>query len=456
MTIRNQISGQFSIIVASILTVFSLVIYGLSANYRQEEFYERLKKQARTTVRLLIDVQEVDSTLLKIIDRNSESALIDEQVMVFDKNNQLIYSNIDDKALAYQREWLDQVRTEKDLETHDGDNELIGLLFESTNGQVVALASAYDQFGRSKLRNLALTLGWGWLAGIGLTVVLGFFFAGRSLQPIASINQQIQRITANDLRQRLDEGNRQDEIDQLAINFNQVLSRLALAFEQQRSFVAHASHELRTPLATMKSDVQLALRRPLSEDQLRAVLQTMLPDIDRLSGLTNSLLLMARTLDNIDQMAFGPLRLDEIVFAAQEELQMAKPAYRVDIRYDQFPDSEADTQLHGNENLLQQVVFNLLDNACKYSANHWAEVLLSYDSTGCQLAVRDVGVGISAEDQAHIFEPFYRAQRTLGYEGFGIGLSICHRIITLHQGQLTLKSQLGEGSTFTVWLPRRP
>lgn len=455
MTIRNQISGQFSFIVASILTVFSLTVYIISADFREEEFYDRLKQQARTTARLLIEVQEVDIPLLKIIDQNKVSALVNEQVLVFDQTDQLVYSSIDDTLTHYQPEWLAQIREEGEWESHTGDAELIGLVIRQGDKAYTVMASAYDQFGRSKLRYLAFTLFWGWLAGIGVTVMLGFFFAGRSLRPIARINQQIQTITAQDLRQRLDEGRRQDEIDQLAVNFNQVLARLELAFEQQRSFVSHASHELRTPLATLKSDVQLALRRTRSADELRGVLQTMLPDIDRLSALTNSLLMLARTLENGSSMLISTVRIDEVVFAAQEELLQAYPAYQVDVQYVLLPEAEADTEVLGNESLLKRVLYNLLDNACKYSANHRAEVQISYDQRSVQLAVRDEGIGVPPEEEERIFDLFYRTDQSRNYEGFGIGLSICRRIIELHQGRLTLQSTPGVGSTFTVQLPRQ-
>jgi two-component system, OmpR family, sensor histidine kinase ArlS len=454
MTIRTQISVQFSLIVASILTAFSLTIYAISAHYRQEEVYERLKRQARTTARLLIEVQEVDDKLLRLIDQNSVSAWVDEQVLVFGQNNRLLYSSVEERTVRYRAEWLAHTRQAGNWEAHDGDRELVGLRFGYEGRQYVVLASAYDQFGKDKQRNLALTLLWGWLAGLVITGVLGHFFAGRSLQPITRINRQIQTITAHDLRRRLDEGRRRDEIEQLAVNFNQVLTRLELAFEQQRSFIAHASHELRTPLTTLKSDVQLALRRPLTAEALRQVLGTMLPDIDRLSALINSLLLLARTLENIHQMALSPVRLDEIAFAAQEELRQAQPSYQVEVQYGQLPDTDTDTEIPGNEALLRRVVYNLLDNACKYAQPHRAELRISYDSAGCWLTVRDEGIGIDAAEQARIFEPFYRTPRSRTYEGFGIGLSVCRRIVELHRGRLTVVSEVGQGSTFTLWLSK--
>lgn len=453
MTIRNRIALQFSLIVASILIVFSVLIYLVSATYRREEFYERLKNKARTTVRFLIEVKEVDQNLLKIIDRNTLTALMDEKVLIFDARNRLIYSSVDDQVIHYRAALLDEVRTRKEVETFSDHNELIGLLYRQNGSDLVVLASAYDQFGKSKLDNLRLTLGWGLLVGLGTTIGLGIFFAGQSLGPINRINQQVSTITARNLQQRLDEGNRQDEIARLAINFNHVLERLHQAFEQQRSFVSHASHELRTPLAALKSEIQLGLRRPLSVVEHEEILRNLMSDTDRLIRLTNSLLFLARTLETSNQVPFQPLRLDDIVFLAKDELVGAKPTYRISVDYQNIPETDTDTVINGNEELLKQVLLNLFDNACKYAPDQTAQVQISTDTRLCRIIIQDQGIGISDADRLHIFEPFYRAQNALGYEGFGIGLSISVKLIELHQGTLTVTSQPGQGSTFTVSLP---
>ncbi|MBD2752226.1 sensor histidine kinase [Spirosoma validum] len=453
MTIRNRIALQFSLIVASILIVFSILIYFVSATYRREEFYDRLKNKARTTVRFLIEVKEVDRELLKIIDRNTLTALIDEKVLIFDARNRLIYSSVDDQVIHYQTALLDEVRQQKDVETFSGSNELIGLLYQQNGQDLVVLASAYDKFGKSKLDNLRLTLGWGLLAGLSITIGLGIFFAGQSLRPISQINQQVSTITARNLQQRLDEGNRQDEIARLAMNFNDVLQRLQQAFEQQRSFVSHASHELRTPLAALKSEIQLGLRRPLTVTEHSEILANLMVDTDRLINLTNSLLLLARTMETSHQVSFQPIRIDDVIFVAKDELTGAKPTYRVEVDYTNIPDTETETVVKGNEDLLKQVLLNLFDNACKYSSDHTAQVRISTNERHCQITIQDRGIGMSDDDVRRIFEPFYRAQNALGFEGFGIGLSISAKLIELHQGTLTVDSKLGEGSTFIISLP---
>ena len=453
MNIKTRIALQFSLMVASILLVFSVIIYVISATYRQEEFYERLKNKARTTVRFLIEVNEVDKKLLKIIDRNTLTALYDEKVLIFNERNQLIYSSVDDQVIHFKPSLLQLVRNYGEIETHSDENELVGILYSDGTQRLVVLASAYDKFGRSKLQNLGQTLGWGFVIGIGLTVALGIFFAGQSLEPINRINQQVQTITARNLRQRLDEGKRRDEIDQLALNFNAVLDRLEQAFDQQRSFVSHASHELRTPLAALKSEIQLGLRRQLTANEYAQILTNLEEDTDRLIGLTNSLLLLARTLENISQVPLSSVRMEDVIFEACDELRSAHPHYQVTVDYANLPESEVATLINGKAELLKRVILNLLDNACKYSTDHKAAVSIATTASSCQIAIMDNGIGIPPEEQEKIFTPFTRASNSFGYEGFGMGLSICRRIVELHQGKLTVKSQINQGSTFFLELP---
>ena len=453
MTIRHRIAGQFSLIVASILITFSILIYLTSATYRQEEFYERLKRKARTTVRFLIEVKEIDQDMLKIIDHNTLSALMNEKVLIFDKGNRLIYSSVDDEVIHYQTALLDQVRQQQELEMHDKENELVGLHYTEQGQSLVVLASAYDQFGKSKIANLRQTLLWGLLGGIGLTVCLGLFFAGNSLKPISLIYQQVKTITSTNLRQRLNEGNRQDEIDQLAIILNQVLEQLERAFAQQRSFVSHASHELRTPLTALKSEIQLGLRRRLSSEEYEVVLGNLMGDTDRLIDLSNSLLLLARTLDDGGLINFASLRAEELLLEAQQELVSVNPTYRVTLDYTKIPEQETETMILGNETLLKRVFLNLMDNACKYSADKTVRIQIGTDEQYCRISLTDYGIGIRADELSAIFDPFHRASNALTYKGFGLGLSICRRIVEIHAGQIQAESRLGQGSTFTILLP---
>lgn len=452
MKIKDRLAVQFTVLVAAVLMLFSIAIYSISEHYREEEFFDRLRSRARTTCRLLVKVKGIDKDILKAIDQNTLSEMLDEKVLIFNTKNELIYSSVDDKLLTYQSALLDEVRDKQYMEFHQGENEVIGLLYQEGDEPLVVLASAFDTFGHSKLENLKSTLIWGLLGGIAVTVGLGIYFAGNALRPINRINESVSLITAQNLSQKLDEGNGKDEIARLAMNFNTMLLRLNQAFEQQKSFVSHASHELRTPLAALKSEIQLGQRFARNDEQLEEVFANLFSDTERLISITNSLLFLARSYENLGRMKMTPVHIEDLAFLAKDELLSAHPDYAVTIDYDHIPENENETVIEGNEELLKRVFANLIDNACKYSADHRAQILISTDEKHCTVRVRDQGIGIAEEDLPHIFNPFYRAPDASGKPGFGIGLSICQRILELHQGQISVSSTVGKGSEFTVQL----
>lgn len=452
MKIQTKIAIQFSIIVASLLSLFSWIIYQQSAAYREEEFLERLKNKALTTASFFIKVDEIDMALLKIIDKNTLTALHDEKILIFSDKNELLYSNIDDIVIDYDAALLDRVREAKFLELSKGEYESLGLVYNLGKQNYVVLASAYDKFGKSKLKNLRETLIVGLLIGILITIILGVFFAGNALKPVNLFINKLSTITANNLRQRIEGYDIKNEIGMLAAAFNKMLSRLEQSFELQKSFVSHASHELRTPLAALKSEVEISLEENLTIDQHKGILNNIRHDINRLINLSNGLLQIVRPFKS-PLINFGEVRIDDIIFQAQDELGLSKPEYRVTVKYAQEPENEYSIIVFGNEALLKTTFINLIDNACKYSPMQQAEVVIDFTKTYTLVTIKDEGIGIPKEDLDSIFEPFYRSKNALNISGFGIGLSVCSKIIELHKGKISIQSQLEAGTKVTVKLP---
>jgi len=453
MTIRTKIATQFSIVVAIILAVFSIAIYLISENYRQQEFYNSLRDRALTTSRLLIKEPQIDKQLLKVIDKNTLSTLYPAQVLVFNDSNQVAYYNYEADTIYYSPELLNRIRTNRYIETTFGNKQVVGTMYSDTLSKAYAvLAQAEDFYGKEKLENIKITLYIGYFSAILLTILLGFIFAGQSLKPISNINDEISLITASSLRKKLQTGNNRDEIATLAINFNKMLSRLDKSFELQKSFVSHASHELRTPLAAVKSEIQVALQNERTSEEYKSILKTLLDDNDRLIKLTNSLLVLAKSEDD-SNFKLSPIRVDELLFAVQDEFLHLNPNFTVHIDFDEIPDDMNWVTVNGKLELLKTLFWNLIDNACKYSKNHQAEIRIKTNKGNCLVFVSDTGIGIPKEELEHVFEPFYRTKNAAAFKGSGIGLSICRRIVDLHRGKVSVKSELNKGSLFVVIIP---
>jgi signal transduction histidine kinase len=453
MQIRTKIAIQFTIIVATILAIFSISIYYLSENYRQQEFYKSLQDRAVTTARLLIKEKEIDKKLLKLIDKNTLSTLYAVEVQVFNDKNEVAYSNYEADTIYYSPVQLQRIRNKGYLEYKYKDKQVVGVIIENElKNKYVVLAKAEDVYGEDKLDNIKNSMIIGLFSAILITVFFGFIFAGSSLKPIAVMNREISTINANNLTQKLNVGNGKDEIAQLATNFNSMLGRLEQSFELQKSFVSNASHELRTPLAAIKSEIQIALQKERSVDAYQNILKVLLDDNQRLIKVINGLLQLAKSEQIEADMQISEVRIDEIIFDVQDQLLQLYPDYNILIDFDEIPEEESFFKVLGNSQLLVTLFQNLIENACKYSEDRTAKVTLSYNATKAIIKVQDDGIGIAENELQRIFEPFYRSKVITNIKGHGIGLSICRKIVAMHKGTLKVQSFLGKGSTFEVTL----
>lgn len=456
MQIRTKIAIQFTIILAAILIIFSLAIYYTSENFRKQEFYKRLNDRAILTAKLLktLKITEKDKKKLRDANKTILTKLNAEKVLMFNDKDELVYRSYEAESILFSPDFLAQVRKKNYVETSDWENQVIGTMYmDEEKKSYVVVASASDTYGKEKLKNIRNALIISFVIGIFLTIFLGIIFAGQSLKPIAEINKEVTNITAYNLKQKLSTGNNKDEIAQLAINFNQMLERLEKSFELQKSFVSNASHELRTPLAAIKSEIQIALENNRTIDEYKSILRSLLTDNQRLIQLTNGLLQLAKSENRDNNLVLKPTRIDELLFKAQEEVLSQNAEYHITIDFDDIPDDDEWVTVNGNEALLLTVFTNLLDNACKYSPEHQAEVKIRFNTKLSIVAVKDNGIGIAPSEISKIFEPFYRTPNASKYRGHGIGLSVCRRIIDMHQGKIEVQSEEGKGSVFEVTLP---
>lgn len=455
MQIRNKLTLRFAILVGGLLLGFCITIYILSANYRKQEFNQRLKEMGVNTAKLLIDVKEIDNELLRIIDSTNYSFLIGDEVVVFDYfKKSKIYSSSDSSNILIDEELLSKIRNAGEYSFRQGPREAYGMLYSNDFRRFVVVSSAIDIYGMTKLKNLFWVLTVGYLVSIIIILIIGRFFSQQALKPMKKVIQEVATIDAGNLEHRVNEGNGNDEIAQLAITFNKMLSRIQKAFMSQKSFVSNASHELRTPLASMTSQIEVVLMKDRPMEEYKEVLTSVLEEAKSLTSLSNNLLEIARSEQDISTMKVGKVRLDELLIQTQSEFSVKHPSLeiRIDI-LDNTNDDDHELTLEGNENLLRLILINLIDNAAKFSENKPVSVILDYQPDQVIIKVKDEGIGIAAEEIPLIFEPFYRAGNAHNRKGHGVGLSLISKIVKLHQGEIKINSVLDSGTEIIVILP---
>ncbi len=298
------------------------------------------------------------------------------------------------------------------------------------------------------IRRLMLWMGLAWLL---LAALGGMIFSRAALRPLQTISDTARRITlAEDLGRRIPVAVPHDELGQLTGTINAMLARLEAVFQTQQRLVADVSHELRTPLTTIRGNLELLHRDAVNETAPRAeAWQAIEDETNRMHRLINDLLLLAQA-DAGLKLGMQPVELDTLLLEVYRQARvMARE--RVAVRLG----AEDQALVLGDPDRLRQLLLNLVHNSLKYTPPGGQVTLELQKSEGwVQIAVTDTGSGISPSDLSHIFERFYRADRSRARPGgAGLGLSIAHWIAQAHNGRLEAESDLGVGSTFRLWLP---
>ncbi len=292
------------------------------------------------------------------------------------------------------------------------------------------------------------------LSGVLLLFANGiaFLLMGRLLRPLQQMAHSADAISEKSLDQRLPLANPKDEIGQLGVAFNRLFERLHDAFESQRRFVADASHELRTPLATLQAKLEVALQQRRSEDEYTQVIQTSLNQTQRLSDLVKRLLMLARADAGRLEIEKKSVSLSSVIETVRQQTTPLLTQKNLQFK----TENHSHVEVWGDEELLCQALFNLLENAIKYTESG-GSIQLSVDQAEqhALITLADTGVGISEADISHIFDRFYRVDkaRTVSISGTGLGLSIVSEIVALHDGTISVASKLGEGTQVKVCLP---
>jgi signal transduction histidine kinase len=199
--------------------------------------------------------------------------------------------------------------------------------------------------------------------------------------------------------------------------------------------------------------LEVSLQRERTAEEYKTVLQSIYQDVQHLTKLTQTLLEFAKASGNPGGLEIDLVRVDEIILSLPAEVSKINSSYTVKIEFENLPEEEENLLVFGNEPLLFTAINNIVINACKYSEDHEAEIRLEVTNNTISIYIRDKGKGIQTSELDKIFQPFYRTEESRSEAGFGLGLSLAHRIIKIHKGTIELASEPGKGTVFHIQLP---
>lgn len=452
MKIRTRLTILFTLITATILFAFAAVIYYTAKENRENEFYSLLKKEAVTKANLFLNAN-VDKKTLQDIYHNNRKILNEVEVAIYDTSFTLLYHDaVDIDFVKETKQMINEINQEGEISFYQQDWQVIGLRYEFQGKNFIVTATAYDQYGYNKLHNLLRSCIVVFIISILVIYIAGRFFSRKAFDPVKEMTEKAATISVTNLDLRLPSNGTKDELSELAITFNEMLSRLENSFDAQKHFVSNISHELRTPLAAIITELELSANKERTIAEYKNAIANALTDAKKLARLSNSLLDLAKASYDPSEIAFKPTRIDEVLLDARQQVQKVNPGYKIEIHFENDFENDNQILVNGNEYLLKVAFANLFENGCKFSNDKQSVVSISFSYEKIVLRFADKGIGISEDDLKNIFTPFYRGDNKNFADGNGIGLSLTQKIIALHKGTIAIQSELNQGTTFAVEL----
>lgn len=488
MTIRLKLTLWYTALLGITLILFGGVLYSVLATSLWSQVQLNMERQGQEVSRFLSEQLERDMARMND-PRSLELPMaqlfvssVGVQVVRMDGMVAMRSSNLGSMTIPKSTAVMDEIRQGHSVRyrtiSDDGTPLLIySLPLQVNNLHIVGVVQVIQPVGgvENTLSQVARNLILGIALSLVIAAVVGALLARRALAPLQEITETAQRITrTKDLGQRiiLPHGNpTQDksEVGRLASTFNGMLEQIQQLFNTQRRLTADVSHELRSPLTIIQGNVDLLRRmtgdgsagpgEAMPSAQANALLQETLGEVEaeanRMAQMISDLLLLAQA-DSGLQLNPERLEMDtlllEIYRHTRRVAEQRKGPGALTVRLG----SEDQALVWGDRERLRQLLVNLADNAIKYTpAGGEITLGLVVRDNWVRVAVQDTGVGISPEEQKLIFERFYRADKARSREqgGSGLGLSIVQWIADAHGGHITVESEVGKGSTFSVWLP---
>lgn len=450
MTLRNRFTLISSLSFGIVSIVTSAVIFFAYYDSTKIFYFEKLRNTALISAIYYLEKDELPKDRHAQIKKEYNHLIQNNRVAVYNQNNQVTFGhNLHDENIKPFH--LQTVRNNKGIQFMAGNQFYYGIFYPDNQGDFVVFVKSPNDSFQSQILRLSIIM-----LSVLIIGLLAIFFLSRYLskivyKPISNVVERINKVDYNNISTAITSTNTNDEIEDLIKSYNKLLSRISENVLLQQNFINYVSHEFKTPLAAISGNLEVFAQKDRTPAEYKEVAKESLENVYEIENILNNLLLMSgmTKLESSHQQ----MRVDELIWKIYEKLEPKAKEKHSTIKIQLQVTQPSLLEFPGNETLLYLALYNIVENAIKYSYNTPTIITLSESANQLHIQVKDEGRGIPADDLIKISETFYRGKNVDNIKGSGIGLSLSKSIFDHHHIAMQIDSVVNKGTTVTLVFP---
>ncbi|WP_077413571.1 sensor histidine kinase [Chryseobacterium sp. JV274] len=450
MTLRNRFTLISSLSFGIVSIITSAVIFFAYYDSTKIFYFEKLRNTALISAIYYLEKDELPKDRHAQIKKEYNHLIQNNRVAVYNQNNEVTFGhNVNDKNIKLSD--LQAVRNNKGVQFMSDNQFYYGIFYPDNQGDFVVFVKSSNDSFQSQILRLAIIM-----LSVLVIGLLAIYFLSRYLskvvyKPISNVVERINKVDYNNISTAITSMNTNDEIEDLIKSYNKLFGRISENVLLQQNFINYVSHEFKTPLAAISGNLEVFAQKDRTPEEYREVAKESLENVYEIENILNNLLLMSGMTKL--EASHQQMRVDELIWKIYEKLEPKAKENNSSIKIQLQVAKPALLEFPGNETLLYLALYNIVENAIKYSYDKPVVVVLSEKNNQLYIEVRDEGRGIPSDDLMKIAETFYRGRNVDTVKGSGIGLSLSKSIFDHHHIAMKIDSVVNKGTSVTLIFP---
>lgn len=446
MNLRKRLILNSTLIFGLVFTLSALLIYSVFYRNSEQIIFNELESTSLLTAYFYLEEDELSRKEHNKIRKEFFDKIQNAKVKLYDDHNVFSYGDTKTgKSQFLTDEIINKTRKQGKLKFKEGNSYFYGIHYPDNQGDFVVFVITENDFFESQAQQLLVILTASLVLGLILIFLLSFYLSKLAYQPITQIVKQIDSVDIHSMETSvLSVPKTKDEVQKLVLHFNELLSRLSDNFLIQKNFINYVSHEIKTPLAAISGNLEVFGQKHRKAEEYQEVASRSLKYVYEIEDIITNLLILSG-LEKSDSIQEN-FRVDEVIWRVMEKITLKYPPSKQQIHIEIHVENPEIFKQKGNKSQLEIAIYNLIENAVKYSQEKPIEIEFSEWKDRLQLKIQDHGKGIPQEEIKYIHQPFQRGSNVLQTKGSGIGLSLAVLIFKQNKVEFSIHSELEKGT----------